>query len=404
MTGGPVRRVNGRPSAPEVLDHLREHRQDLLDILRELTVAESPSDVPDAQVEVRELIARHLESLDYRVRRIPGRTTGGMLFAVPARRKRGQAYQVMLGHYDTVWPLGTLADMPFSVDDNTVRGPGVYDMKAGIVQATLALGLLRDFKVDPALTPVLFFNSDEEIGSGESVRHIRRLARAADRVFVLEPSLGPTGKLKTARKGIGRFTIRVEGEAAHAGLDPGKGASAILELAHVIQFLFALNDLERGITVNVGTVDGGLRPNVVAPASEAVVDVRVVSSEDAEQVEQAINGLQPVTPGTRLRIEGGFGRPAMERTPANRRLWELAVGLGRELGLELEQGMAGGGSDGNFTSLTTATLDGLGAVGDGAHAPHEHLLVEQTLERAALLSLLLMAPPLDRPKAGGGDE
>jgi glutamate carboxypeptidase len=397
---GPRRKLNGGPAGPILLDHLRGQRGDLIDTLRTLTEAESPSDEPATQHEVRELIAGRLEALGYRVRRVPGRATGGMLFAVPRQRRRGAPAQLILGHYDTVWPSGTLGEMPFSVDGDTVRGPGVYDMKAGIVQALLALGVLQDFGVEPRLTPVLFFNSDEEIGSGESGKYIHWLAQAVDRVFVLEPSLGPDGKLKTARKGIGRFRVRVKGEAAHAGLDPGRGASAILELSHVIQTLFALNDLERGVSVNVGTIDGGLRPNVVAPASEAVVDVRVATTEDAERIHAAIHGLEPVTPGTRLDIEGGFGRPAMERTPANRRLWQLAVGLGAEIGLDLEQGMAGGGSDGNTTSTYTATLDGLGAVGDGAHAPHEHLSVERTLERAALLSLLLMAGPLDTLEGG----
>lgn len=397
MSGGngDARRMNGGPAAPVVMEHLRGRRDEMLEVLRSFTLAESPSDEPGTQREVRELIAGRLEALGYRVRRIPGRSTGGMLFAVPVERDRNKPCQLLLGHYDTVWPSGTLATMPFTVDGDTVRGPGVYDMKAGIVQATLALGVLRDFGVEPKLTPVLFFNSDEEIGSVESARYVRRLARCVDRVYVLEPSLGQEGKLKTARKGIGRFTVRVAGEAAHAGLDPGRGASAILELSHVIQSLFALNDLERGVSVNVGTIDGGLRPNVVAPVSEAVVDVRVATREDAERVGAAIRNLKPVTPGTRLAIEGGFGRPALERTPRNRQLWDLAVRLGGDLGIELEQDMAGGGSDGNFTSLYTATLDGLGAVGDGAHAPHEHLSVERTLERAALLALLLMAGPLE---------
>jgi glutamate carboxypeptidase len=215
-----------------------------------------------------------------------------------------------------------------------------------------------------------------------------------DRVFVLEPSLGPAGKFKTARKGVGRFTVTVRGEAAHAGLDPGAGASAILELSHVIQALFALNDFDSGVTVNVGTIDGGLRPNVIAPESQAVIDVRVPTKADAKRVEAAILGLEPAIEGTTLQIEGGFGRPAMERTPANRQLWRMACQLGDELGLQMEEGLAGGGSDGNFTSLYTATLDGMGAVGDGAHARHEHLRLGRTIEHAALLTLLLMAPPL----------
>ncbi len=363
-------------------------------MLKKLTDVESPSSVPGAQTEIREIIAGELETLRYKVRRIPGHKSGGMLFARPCSRPRHRPEQLLLGHYDTVWPIGTLAEMPFVVEGDLVKGPGVYDMKGGIVLALLALKALEEFGLEPEVIPLVFLNSDEEIGSRESGRYIARLAPLLDRVLVLEPSLGPTGRLKTARKGIARFTVTVQGEAAHAGLDPGRGASAILELSHVIQTLFSLNDLDRGITVNVGTIDGGLRPNVVAPLSQAVVDVRVASAADGQAVEQAILGLEPAIAGTSLHIEGGFGRPAMERTPANQVLWQLAVKLGEDLGLELEQAMAGGGSDGNTTSLYTATLDGLGAVGDGAHAAHEHLSISATLERAALLTLLLMAGPL----------
>ncbi|MDX1381584.1 MAG: M20 family metallopeptidase, partial [Xanthomonadales bacterium] len=309
-------------------------------------------------------------------------------------RRRPAPAQLLLGHYDTVWPMGTLADMPFEVREDSVHGPGVYDMKGGLVQALLALGTLCHFGVEPAVVPHLFFNSDEEVGSRDSRRYIEMLAPHMDRVLVLEPSLGPAGLLKTARKAIGRFTVTVRGEAAHAGLDPGAGASAILELSHVIQALFAMNDLERGITVNVGTIDGGLRPNVIAPRSQAVVDVRVATQADAERVEAAIRALQPAIRGTSLEIEGGYGRPAMEHTPANRALWQLACRLGGEIGIELDEALAGGGSDGNFTSRHTATLDGMGAVGDGAHARHEHLRLDASLQRAALLTLLLMAPPL----------
>ena len=367
----------------------------MLEVLARLTRAESPSDVPESQAEVRSIIATELEQRGFAVRRVPGRSSGGMLHARPAAA--GRPAQLILGHYDTVWPLGTLDDMPFEARDDAVHGPGVYDMKGGIAQALMALDALAHFGLEPSVAPHIFLNSDEEIGSRESRRYIERLAPLMDRVFVLEPSLGPSGKLKTARKGIGRFTVTVSGEAAHAGLDPGAGASAILELSHVIQELFALNDLDRGVTVNVGTIDGGLRPNVVAPSSQAVVDVRVATLQDAERIETAIRGLEPVTPGTSIRVEGLFGRPAMEHTPANRHLWRLACQLGGELGMELDEGMAGGGSDGNFTSLYTATLDGMGAVGDGAHARHEHLLLQPTLDRAALLALLLLAPPLAGP-------
>ena len=384
----------GQLSAADLLQHLRGQRGELTRLLERMTVAESPSNVPSAQKEIRDLIAGEFQRLGFLVRRIPGRSSGGMLHARPAGRERGRKAQLLLGHYDTVWPLGTLSDMPFEADDDTVRGPGVYDMKGGVAQALLALGALRHFDAEPAIVPHVFLNSDEEIGSKESRRYIEKLAPCMDRVLVLEPSLGPAGLLKTARKAIGRFTVTVQGEAAHAGLDPGAGASAILELSHVIQALFALNDLDRGITVNVGTIDGGLRPNVVAPSSQAVVDVRVASQEDAERIGQTILNLRPAIAGTSLKVEGGFGRPAMERTPANRSLWRLACRLGADLGLQLEEALAGGGSDGNFTSQYTATLDGLGAVGDGAHARHEHLRLGPTLERTALLALLLLAPAL----------
>jgi len=388
----------GLAAPSEVLEYLNGRRTDMVDLLERMTLAESPSDDPGTQHEIREIIAVELEQRDYAVHRVPGRTSGGMLHARPRSRPHDQPAQMILGHYDTVWPVGTLADMPFDSDGETVKGPGVYDMKGGVAQALMAIDALRHFGITPRVTPHLFFNSDEEIGSRESRRYIERLAPEMDRVFVLEPSLGPAGKLKTARKGIGRFTVTVSGEAAHAGLDPGAGASAILELSHVIQELFALNDLERGISVNVGTIDGGLRPNVIAPRSEAVVDVRVATLADAERIEAAIRGLEPATPGTSIEVDGLFGRPAMEHTPANRQLWRLACSLGSELGLELDEGAAGGGSDGNFTSLYTATLDGMGAVGDGAHARHEHLRLTPTIERSALLALLLLAPPLHAPR------
>jgi glutamate carboxypeptidase len=211
----------------------------------------------------------------------------------------------------------------------------------------------------------------------------------------MEPSLGDDGAIKTERKGVGRFKITVHGKAAHAGLDPEGGASAILELSHVIQSLFAMNDASSGITVNVGTVDGGLQPNVIAPHSQAVVDVRVPTIREGDRIEKAIYGLVPITPGVRLTVEGGIGRPSMEQTPRNLALWQKAHALGAEIGLDLKQCRAGGGSDGNTTSQYTATLDGLGAVGHGAHAEHEFLYIDRTLERTALLALLLLAPPVN---------
>ncbi len=385
--------MNGLP-VDKILNLVRQYKDEALEFLEILTRCESPSTEPLTQIFIREQIADVLNDLDYACIRIPGIDSGGMLYARPRNRKRDQYHQMIIGHYDTVWPVGTIEEMPFKIEGSVVRGPGVYDMKAGITQAVIALKTIRQLDLKPRVTPVVFFNSDEEIGSHESSRYIHRLAMLMNRVFVLEPSLGPAGKLKTTRKGVGRYKITVKGKAAHAGLDPQAGASAILELSHVIQKLFSLNDIDKGISVNVGTVDGGLRANVVAPYSQAIVDVRTRTQEDSLQIENVIYALTPDTPGTTLEIEGRIGRPALELTPRNQALWKLSQHLAEQIGLRLEQGQAGGGSDGNTTSLYTATLDGLGAVGDGAHAEHEHIDIDKTLERAALLTLLLLAPPL----------
>lgn len=384
-----------RTIAQEVLVWLRSRQHEMVDFIARLAALESPTDVPASQQAVLDLLADELRKLDYRVVRIPGRLSGGHLFARPARRQRGQPIQLVLGHCDTVWPEGTLAgQMPIVNKDGMLHGPGVYDMKTGLAQFIFVMRALQALHYEPTVAPVLFVNSDEELGSKESSRYIHQLARLANRSLVLEPSLGPTGRIKTARKGIGRFTVTVRGKAAHAGLNPEAGVSAILELSHVIQKLFDLNDADKGITVNVGMIDGGLRANVVAPVSTATTDVRVLTQADADFIEQAILNLQPTTPGVTLEIEGRFGRPPLEKTPANRKLWEIARHLAEELDLPLEEGTAGGGSDGNTTSLYSATLDGLGAVGDGAHALHEHIDPDKLPERSALLALLLLSPAL----------
>ncbi len=386
------------PTGADILAHLQARKAEFVVFLEQLTRVESPSVAPETQDRARTIIAERLRANGFRTLTLTGKSHGGNLLARPQNRTRTRPFQLLVGHYDTVWPLGTLKNMPFNVDGNEVRGPGVYDMKGGITQIIFALEALTHFGVDPSVTPVVFANSDEEIGSRESTHQIRRLAQRACRAFVLEPSLGRDGKLKTARKGVGRFAVKITGQAAHAGLDPEKGASAILELSHVVQAMFALNDAQKGVTVNVGMIEGGLRPNVVAPESGCVADVRVRTHEDAERITKVIHGLQPVVPGTSLQIEGGIGRPALEPTPRNQQLWSLAKDLSSQIGLDLQEGLAGGGSDGNTTSLYTATLDGLGPVGDGAHAPHEFLYLDETLQRTALLALLLLAPPLDAPE------
>jgi glutamate carboxypeptidase len=294
---------------------------------------------------------------------------------------------------DTVWPLGSTREMPVRRDDDRLYGPGVYDMKGGLAQLVFALRALTAAGLTPAVTPVVFVNTDEELGSRESSRYVRLLARAAARAFVLEPAYGPDGALKTGRKAAGRFVVVVRGRAAHAGTSPEQGVSAILELSHQVQRLFALNDPERGITVNVGSIDGGLGPNVVAPEASAVVDARAVTAADTRELEAAIRGLRPVLPGSSVEVEGEFVRPPMEQTSRNRALYRVARAAGERIGLDVgEAPVVGGGSDGNFTGLYTATLDGLGPVGDGAHASDEHVVVSRLAERAALLALLLLEP------------
>ncbi len=385
--------------ANRILEHVQGEQQLLVELLAELTRAESPSAHPDIHDSIRTSLTTMFADLDFKVLDV-GKGTVRHIYARPAKRQRRKPLQLVVGHYDTVWPVGTLAERPFEVDGNVIRGPGVFDMKGGIVQCLLALRTISNLGIELPATPVVFINADEEIGSRSSTRYIRALAKLASRAYVLEPAMGEEGRIKTERKGIGRFTITVHGKAAHAGLDPEGGASAILELSHVIQKLFALNDPDKGVTVNVGTVDGGIQPNVIAPHSTCVVDVRVPTVADGERIHEAIHGIEPSTDGVRLRIEGAIGRPSMEATPRNVALWEQARGLGGELGLELESARAGGGSDGNTTSQYTATLDGLGPVGDGAHAVHEFMYIDKTLERAALFAMLLAAPLNHQDVAG----
>jgi glutamate carboxypeptidase len=376
------------------LEHVRGLRDEFVDFLSRLCRVESPTDRPETQSDVHAILGPALESVGMDVRIIEGRVSGDHLLAVPRGRRRREPTQLLIGHSDTVWPLRTLDRMPVQADQGRLSGPGTLDMKGGLTSIVFALRALRDLGYEPSVAPVVFVNSDEEVGSPDSKRHVRRLAHASSRALVLEPALGHEGRIKTARKGVGRFEVTVLGRAAHAGLDPEAGASAILELSHVIQELNRLNDPQKGTTVNVGIVDGGTRPNVVAAQARASVDVRVSTSEDGHDLEEKIRGLQPVTPGVKLVVEGWIRVSPLERTPRNVRLWEAARHAGDSLGFDLEQGVAGGGSDGNTTSLYTATLDGLGCIGDGAHADHEHIVIDPSLDRCALLARLLLAPPL----------
>jgi glutamate carboxypeptidase len=389
--------MDPHPETPRILEWLASRTPEMIELLEELTRLESPSTVPETQGPVFQVMARELEELEFRVRRRRSEGNGGQRCARPKRRVRGRPMQVVIGHVDTVWPVGTLELMPIVKEGERIRGPGVFDMKGGLVQSIFALRAIRELDLEPRVTPTVFLNSDEEIGSPESENRVRHIARRAARALVLEPALEPVGKLKTSRRGGGQFEIRVRGLSAHTGLAPGEGASAIHELSHLVQKLYTLSDPERGVTVNVGEIRGGTRPNVVAAEASAVVDVRVRTSEDGrwleEQIRELATGIR-VTPGTAVEVLGGVDRPPMEPTPGNRTLWAASRAVGRRLGLELDEGMSGGGSDGNTTSLFAPTLDGLGAVGDGAHAVHEYLDVARMPERAALLAGILLLPDL----------
>ena len=370
---------------------VHDHEDEYVDFLSRLARAESPSTDPEAQHEVQRLLAEALADLDFAVTHLPGDETGGAVYARPARRTKDRPCQLLLGHGDTVWDHGTLEKMPVAVDDNELRGPGVFDMKAGLANIVFALRALDALDLRPPVTPLLLVTSDEEIGSPESRRHIERLARVSERVYVLEPALGLDGKIKTARKGTGEMTLRVRPtEASTTG-------NVVLELSQLVQRLYELEDPEHGVTINVGTIDGNqIDAETGTSYGQLVVDVRVPTHEAADTVRSAIQDLDTRSPEVAVEVQGGIERPPLERTPGNQRLWERAQQLGHRLGLDLEEGRAGGASDGNLTSQHTPTLDGLGAVGDGAHASHEHIRIDDTLDRCALLALLLLDPPLDK--------
>ena len=369
----------------QLLTYAERHAGEMLDAIETLVRLESPSTDKGAVDRCGLVLSEMLRRLGATVELLPRTERGDHIRAtLPGH---GQPI-LLLGHFDTVWPLGTLERMPLRRDGDRLYGPGVFDMKAGIAIAIAAVRALQATQSRmPAIT--MLWTTAEEIGSGTSRPDIEREAMQARAVFVLEPAL-PGGALKTARKGCGEFHLTIHGIAAHAGLDPGKGASAIHELASQIAEIERLQDLRRGISVNVGTVSGGTRPNVVAEQAHAIVDVRAPTRDGAQSVEAALRALQPRRAGTRLTIEGGFERPPMERGPAVVELFSRASRVASLLGRELGEGSAGGGSDGNFTAaMGVPTLDGLGAVGDGAHAAHEHVEVSALPWRAALLAGLL---------------
>ena len=375
-----------------LLSYARLRQAEMIRLIRALVECESPSDDARAVSRFVELVADTLAPLG-RVRRIPGGKHGPHLlceFNLPGSRSEGRL--LLLGHSDTVWPVGTLARMPFREAEGRLWGPGVLDMKAGLALAVFAVRALREMERPVRRQVALQLNSDEEVGSPSSRSLTEEQARRSVAVLVLEPGTGLEGKLKTARKGVGDYTLVVRGKAAHAGADFSAGSSAILELARQIEKIAGFTRLDRGITVNPGVISGGSRANVVAAEAYAEIDVRVVRLKDAEALDRKFRRLRPVDKRCTLEISGGLNRPPMERSPGGRRLFRLARKLAAELGVRLEESLSGGGSDGNFTAaLGVPTLDGLGAVGEGMHAPEESVLVDRLADRTALLAGLLQA-------------
>jgi glutamate carboxypeptidase len=354
---------------------------------------ESPSDDPAAVNRFVELAADTVAPFA-RVKTKAGGAFGKHLVAemsLPGRSKRGQV--LALGHSDTVWPLGTLRSMPFREQKGRLWGPGVLDMKAGIAFFIFAVRTLRELEIPVPSKVLLQLNSDEEVGSESSRALTEENASRSHAVLVLEPGTGLDGKLKTARKGVGDFTVTVRGRASHARVDFSAGASAILELARQVDRIASFTNLDRGVTVNPGVISGGTRSNVVAAEARAEVDIRVLRLKDAPALEKKFRSLKPVDRRCTIEVTGGLNRPPMERSAGIIRLFRKAQALAREFGIEIKESLSGGGSDGNFTAaLGIPTLDGLGAVGEGAHAVNESILTNRIADRTALIAKLLATP------------
>jgi len=372
------------------LPYLRKRLPQMLETLRELTLLESPSLEKEPTGRCREFLAEKWLRHGTIVETVQQKHRGDHLRVVwqPAEG-RAKSQLLILGHYDTVYPTGTLAKMPFRISAGKAYGPGTFDMKAGIVQALFALEAIRELQAPVQKRLVFLWTSDEEIGSESSRKLIEEEAQRSDAVFVLEPSLGPRGLLKTSRKGVGEAQLIVHGRASHAGLAPEKGINAVHELAAQIGRLEKWNDLRRGVTINADVVSGGSRTNVIADRAQATLDLRAWRFADMRALEKRLHSLKPVHRGAKLEIRGGFDRPPLERKHSAA-LFARAKTIARELDFPLGEAAAGGGSDGNFTAaLGIPTLDGLGAVGDGAHATYEHIIVNAMPQRAALLAALL---------------
>jgi len=366
----------------------RAKQKEMISCIRELVECESPSDDPAGIRKCADLFGGMLGDIA-RVRIYPGKHLR-CEFRLPGSRKQGQI--LALGHSDTVWPLGTLKTMPFRQARGRLWGPGVLDMKAGLVFFAFAMRILRELNIPVRRRVVLQINSDEEVGSASSRLLTEETARESAAVLVLEPGTGLDGKLKTARKGVGDFRITVRGRAAHAGLDFEKGANAVVEMARQIERIASFTRLHQGVTVSPGVIQGGTRSNVVPAECHVEVDVRAPSAAAQRYLERQFASLKPFDKRCSVEVAGGLNRPPMERSAGVRGLFQTARTLGAEMGISLEESSSGGGSDGNFTAaLGIPTLDGLGAVGEGAHASHESILINRIADRTALLAKLVAA-------------
>jgi glutamate carboxypeptidase len=389
-------RIDPTAEAQRRLDYFNQRRNEIVSTIRALVEIESPSDNKAAVDHLADVVAQKFSQLGGKpdVRIHPAKDFGNHL-QIDFPGKSAAKPVLLLGHYDTVYPLGTLATMPCRVVDSKLTGPGVLDMKSGIALIFHALAALRDWHKETCHgglpRPVtVFLVSDEEVGSESSRAITESLAKKAAAVLVLEPSYGLLGAVKTARKGVGEYLVKVTGKASHAGLDFQKGANAILELARQIEKLSSFTDVKKGLTVNVGIVSGGSRTNVVPAEAVAQIDVRIARLKDAAGIDKKMRSLRPFNRKCKVEIAGGINRPPMERTAGVAALYAQATAIARELGWKLTEAAVGGGSDGNFTaSLGIPTLDGLGGVGDGAHATHEHILISELPRRAALLAGLI---------------
>ena len=378
--------------AAKRLRYFQEREEQIVQTIHQLVETESPSDNKQAVDRLGTLLAGRFEGFGGHAKFHRVQNFGDHL-QVDFAGARGGKPVMLLGHLDTVYPMGTLATMPCRVADGRLWGPGSFDMKSGIALMLHAIEGLRAWHQDTLPRPVtILLVSDEEVGSETSRLITENLAKKSAAVLVLEPSHGLKGALKTARKGIGEYLLKITGKAAHSGLDFEKGQSAIVELARQIIAISKLVDLKRGVTLNVGTVQGGTRVNVIPAEASAVLDVRVARKQDAAGIDRKLRSLKPFNRKCKLEITGGMNRPPMERTPAVAALYEKAAEIAKQLGWKLEEAAVGGGSDGNFTAaLGIPTLDGLGGVGEGAHATHESILISELPKRAALLAGLIEA-------------